>query len=47
MKIVMARELSEIGLTDQSSAALLKEEVVFPLLEMISNVHLKAKLAAI
>lgn len=46
MKIVMASKLSEIGLTDQNNAALLKEGVVFPLLEMISNANLKSKLAA-
>lgn len=44
---VMASALSEMGLTDQSKAALVKEGVVAPLLEMISNGNVESKSAAI
>lgn len=47
VKIVMASKLSEIGLTDQNNAALVKEGVVSPLIEMISNADLMSKLAAV
>ncbi|GLJ56103.1 hypothetical protein SUGI_1204440 [Cryptomeria japonica] len=47
VKNVMASALSEMGLTDQSKAALVKEGVVAPLLEMISNGNVESKSAAI
>ena len=43
----MASKLSEIGLSDQNNAALVKEGVVSPLIEMISNSNLNSKLTAI
>ena len=43
----MASNLLETSLTDENNAALVKEGVVSPLIEMISNANLKSKLAAI